>query len=97
MPWVTNASRGYGELVDPPRCTYYYEQLCHLSSCPSFAFQLGKQTMGMQVQSMYPHVLIEAYGSVASNLPMHDSDVDLCIVFEDVEVSLKPASTPVHA
>lgn len=40
----------------------------------------------MQVQLLYPQVRVEAYGSVASNLPMQDSDVDLCIVFDDVEV-----------
>lgn len=41
---------------------------------------------GLQVQMLYPRARIEAYGSVASNLPMQDSDVDLCIVFDGVEV-----------
>lgn len=42
----------------------------------------------MQVQALYENAHIEAYGSVASNLPMQDSDVDLCVVFDDVEVCL---------
>ena len=39
----------------------------------------------LQVKQVYSHAHIWAYGSLASNLQLPDSDVDLCLAFDGVQ------------
>ena len=40
----------------------------------------------LQVQGIYAGAHIQAYGSLDSNLQLPDSDIDLCIAFDGVQV-----------
>ena len=54
------------------------EQLVHFHAIEEF--------LNSQVQGIYPAAGIVAYGSLGSNLQLPDSDVDVCVTFEGVEV-----------
>lgn len=51
-------------------------------------FHAMREFVHVQFNAFLPVGSIEAYGSLASNCHLPDSDVDLCVVFEGVEVNM---------
>lgn len=64
-----------------------YFKICFLPAFRQDAGVCAFSSTDVQVREIYPAAHIHAYGSLASNLQLPDSDVDLCIVFEGVQVS----------
>jgi predicted nucleotidyltransferase len=50
------------------------------------AFHAASRCVHEQINAIYEGASIQAYGSLSSNLQLPNSDVDLCIVFDQVQV-----------
>lgn len=53
-------------------------------------FNAMQQFMHHQFNSFLPVGRIESYGSLASNCLLPDSDVDLCVVLDNIKVTHAP-------
>jgi hypothetical protein len=76
--------------TEPSTCNW---GACSLQeSLPPFEtlvrFHAATRCIHQQLNAIYEGASIQAYGSLSSNLQLPNSDVDLCIVFDDVQVGL---------